>query len=549
MGHSASTPLTLGDRYACWPALEQHSREMEGVRITSLFASNSRRAQQFSIEAAGLHLDYSKHPVTEKTIQLFSQLAAESSLGNAIRNLLEGACVNTTENRPAWHTALRAEHPPHEVTKTLERMLQLVDDIHSGYRQGFSKKAFTDVVNIGIGGSDLGPRMATFALAPFHQKSLRCHFVSNVDPSDIDETLAALNPETTLFVIASKSFTTLETMINAGRAKSWLLAAAGKQDVSTHFVAVSTAIDRASHFGIKPDNVFPLWDWVGGRYSLWSAIGLPIALAIGMKEFGLLLHGAMRMDKHFEEASAERNMPVIMALLGIWHSQFYHTQSHVVLPYAHHLRYLPDFLQQLEMESSGKAVDRLGNEIDYPTGSILWGAAGTIGQHSFHQLLHQGTHRIPADFILPLRPAATCLPADIEQHRHLVANCLGQSQAMLEGRTASQVRDELQKQGLATQDIESLVAHKVIVGNNPHSIISFDELNAETLGALIALYEHKVYVQSVIWQTNAFDQWGVELGKALSKPIFDALSEKAPASFDASTDQLVTRYLKARCNP
>lgn len=545
MKKNPSTPRTLGDRYACWSQLEQHHKELAQIPLTSLFVQDANRAQRFSIEAAGLHLDYSKNTVTEKTLQLFSKLAAESSLPQAIQDLLCGQCVNTTENRPAWHTALRADHPPHEVTETLERMLQLVDDVHSGYLKGFSGKAFTDVVNIGIGGSDLGPRMATFALTPFHQKKLRCHFVSNIDPVDIDETLFTLNPETTLFIVASKSFTTLETMINAGRAKSWLADAAGKRDLSSHFIAVSTAIPKATAFGVRPENIFPLWDWVGGRYSLWSAIGLPIALAIGMKQFGMLLRGAMLMDKHFEEAPPERNMPVIMAMLTVWYSQFYNTQSHAILPYAHHLKFLPDFLQQLEMESNGKAVDKDGNEISYPTGSILWGAIGTIGQHSFHQLLHQGTHIVPADFILPLMPVIKGNTADIEQHRHLVANCLGQSQAMLEGRSAAEVRKELSAQKLSANEIEALVAHKVIEGNNPHNVISFNELNPENLGALIALYEHKVYVQSVIWHTNAFDQWGVELGKALSKPIFDALSDKTGGHFDPSTSQLIARYRKA----
>lgn len=546
MKNKTSSPRTLGDRYACWRELEQHYHDLSQATLLSLFAQDAHRAQRFSLEAAGLHLDYSKNAVTEQTLRLFSTLATESALPQAIQDLLSGKCVNTTENRPAWHTALRADNPPHEVTETLERMLQLVDDVHSGYRKGFSGKPFTDVVNIGIGGSDLGPRMATFALTPFHQKKLRCHFVSNIDPVDIDETLTTLDPETTLFIVASKSFTTLETMINAQRAKQWLTATAGTRDLSSHFIAVSTAIPKVTAFGIKPENIFPLWDWVGGRYSLWSAIGLPIALAIGMKPFGSLLRGAMLMDKHFEEAPIDQNMPVIMAMLTICYSQFYESQSHVVLPYAHHLKFLPDFLQQLEMESNGKAVDKDGNEISYPTGSILWGAIGTIGQHSFHQLLHQGTHIVPADFILPLRPVTKNNPADIEQHRHLVANCLGQSQAMLEGRSAADVRKELSAEKLPAELIETLVAHKVIEGNNPHNIISFDELSPERLGALIALYEHKVYVQSVIWHTNAFDQWGVELGKALSKPIFDALSEKTGGAFDASTRQLITRYLNAR---
>jgi len=547
---SSKAVLSLGDRYPCWKQLDQHSSQLKKSNLKTLFTEDSARFQKFSIEAAGLHLDFSKNFVIDETIILFKQLTNEAKLPAAIHDLLAGKQVNNTENRPAWHTALRSSTPPPEVTQTLERMLQLVDDVHNGYWTGFSGKKITDVVNIGIGGSDLGPRMATYALTPYHNENLRCHFVSNIDPSDINETLASLKPETTLFIIASKSFTTLETLSNAERAKQWFLSGGKSQDIAKHFIAVSSAVDKATAFGIAPKNIFPMWDWVGGRYSLWSAIGLPIALAVGMKAFGEMLQGAMLMDKHFAEAPLDHNMPVMLGLLGLWYSHFWDTQTQAVLPYEQHLKYFPDFLQQLEMESNGKEVDKQGNKISYATGSIVWGSIGTNGQHSFHQLLHQGNHIVPVDFILPLTTQNTKNIHDVEQHRHLVANCLGQSQAMLQGKSLADIKRELKAQGLSNQDIETLAPHKVIEGNNPNNMISFTKLTPATLGALIALYEHKVYVQSVIWNINPFDQWGVELGKQLSKPIFDALStnQKSAASspnVDTSTQAHIQRYQSA----
>jgi glucose-6-phosphate isomerase len=541
---------SLEDRYPCWKELQQHSSSLKSSGMKKLFAEDAARFQKFSIEAAGLHLDFSKNFITHETLLLFKKLTSEAKLELAINDLLSGGNVNNTENRPAWHSALRSNTPPQVVTQTLERMLQLVDDVHNGFWSGFSDKKITDVVSIGIGGSDLGPRMATTALRPYHCSDLQCHFVSNIDPSDINETLALLDPETTLFIIASKSFTTLETLSNAERAKQWFLTKGQQQHIEKHFIAVSSAIDKAGAFGIPPKNIFPMWDWVGGRYSLWSAIGLPIALAIGMKAFGELLQGAMLIDKHFAETPVLDNMPVILALLGIWYSHFWGAQTQAILPYDQHLKYFPDFLQQLEMESNGKDVDKEGNAINYSTGSIIWGSIGTNGQHSFHQLLHQGKHTVPVDFILSLTTPNTANSHDVEQHRHLVANCLGQSQALLQGKCLEDIKRELKEEGLPHDEIARLAPHKVIEGSHPNNMISFARLTPETLGALIALYEHKVYVQSVIWNTNPFDQWGVELGKQLSKPIFNALcstQEPADSRFrvDSSTASLIQRYRNA----
>lgn len=531
---------SLAGRYACWPALKKHRQYWHSVSLQQVFASDPRRADQYTLAAAGLQLDYSRNPLNDKTLQLFAALWKQAKVAPAIERLLAGDTVNPTEQRAAWHTALRQPKPPQEVVDTLQRMEALVGAVHSGQWRGYSGKAITDVVNIGIGGSDLGPRMVTNALASFHAPAIRCHFVANIDPQDLTTTLASLEPDTTLFIVASKSFSTLETLANATLARQWFLRAGKTTDIAKHFVAVSTAVEKAKAFGIAEKNIFPLWDWVGGRYSLWSAIGLSIALACGMEHFKALLRGAHHMDQHFRDAPAGENMPGLLALLEIWYSHFFAAQTHAVLPYSHALRNFPDFLQQLEMESNGKGVDRAGKTIGYSTGSIIWGSAGTIGQHSFHQLLHQGRAFIPVDFILPLTSAAK-EEDTAEQHRQLVANCLAQSQALLYGQDLAQVKSRLKKEGLPAASINKLAPHKVIPGNRPHNIISMDALTPETLGALIALYEHKVYVQGVILQINSFDQWGVELGKQLSQPIYDALCGTA-APVDDSVQAIVRRY-------
>jgi glucose-6-phosphate isomerase len=476
------------------------------------------------------------------------QLAEQAALPAAINALLHGDKVNNTEKRAALHTALRSTNSPlhgQEIADVLTRMEGMVAAIHNGSWRGFSGEKISDIVNIGIGGSDLGPQMATHALNAFNTQNVRLHFVSNVDPSCLQEILAHLNPARTLFIVASKSFTTLETLLNAEAAKHWILAATNSEQaqtaISKHFVAISTAVQKAQAFGIDAANILPIWDWVGGRYSLWSAIGLPIALAVGMRNFRQMLAGAAAMDEHFATAPLVQNMPVIMGLLGVWYRHFWGAHSHAVLPYDHYLRYFPDYLQQLDMESNGKSVSREGLTLPYSSGPIIWGSVGTNGQHSFHQLLHQGTHFIPADFILTLHGRTK----NTERHCHLLANGLAQSQALMCGKTLEQAENELRQQGVSETEITSLAPHKTIPGNRPSSIISLDALTPFTLGALAALYEHKVYVQSVLWNINPFDQWGVELGKQLSMPIFHELNGAPTINGnmqDASTTALIVRY-------
>ncbi|HSC76197.1 MAG TPA: glucose-6-phosphate isomerase [Pseudomonadales bacterium] len=541
------TAPTLAQRFACWPALQQHQQRLQQISLLDLFAANPQRVNDCSIEVAGLRLDYSKNHIDKHSFTSLIQLAEQAALPKAIQALLDGAQVNNTEKRAAMHTALRSPKPVMEaenIADAFKRMTELVQKVHSGEWRGYSNETIADVVNIGIGGSDLGPQMATHALKPFYTGHVRLHFVSNVDPSCLQDLLVQLDPARTLFIVASKSFTTLETLQNALAARRWLLAAAPDASATArHFVAVSSAIKKAENFGIETNNILPMWDWVGGRYSLWSAIGLPIALAVGMEHFNAMLAGAFAMDEHFRTAPLEKNMPVITGLLGFWYQHFWQANSHVVLPYDHYLRFFPDYLQQLDMESNGKHVNRSGEDVPYATGPVIWGAVGTNGQHSFHQLLHQGTHCIPADFILTLRSHhKDCT----EQHRHLLANGLAQSQALMCGKSLDTVETELRTQGLDDTDIAFLAPHKVITGNRPSNIIAMDLLTPATLGALIALYEHKVYVQSVLWNINPFDQWGVELGKQLSGPIFGALSEKQlsgdASELDLSTAAVIADY-------
>jgi glucose-6-phosphate isomerase len=536
------TAPTLAQRFSCWPELEQHNHRLKQDSLQNLVVNNPDRAAEYNIEAAGLRLDYSKNFIDQDSLQALVTLAEQAGLSKAVNDLLTGAIVNNTEKRPAMHTALRDPTPAFEanvIADALNRMDILIHKIHSGEWRGYSNETITDVVNIGIGGSDLGPQMATHALKPFYSRHVRLHFVSNVDPSCLQDLLVNLDPARTLFIIASKTFTTLETLQNAGAARRWLLQSAPDASAtSRHFVAVSSAVKKAEKFGIAAENILPMWDWVGGRYSLWSAIGLPIALAVGMNNFRDLLAGAFEMDKHFKTAPLAKNMPVITGLLGFWYQHFWQASSHVVLPYDHYLRFFTDYLQQLDMESNGKQVDRDGEKLPYSTGPVIWGSVGTNGQHSFHQLLHQGTHFIPADFILTLQ---THHRDCSEQHRHLLANGLAQSQALMCGKDAKTASEELRKQGLSDADIAFLTPHKLIPGNRPSNLITIDLLTPSTLGALIALYEHKVYVQSVLWNINPFDQWGVELGKQLSGPIFDALSGET-TQLDPSTSATINRY-------
>lgn len=537
------TAPTLAQRFACWPDLQTHHQRLQSQTLLQLFDNNPDRTTQHTIEAAGLCLDYSKNFIDGALIQSLMQLAKQANLPHAITQLLTGGMVNNTEQRPAMHTALRSPKPAIEaeaIQQAFAKMETLVSDIHGGKSRGYSDETITDVVNIGIGGSDLGPQMATHALKPFHTGHVRVHFVSNVDPSCLQDLLQHLAPARTLFIVASKSFTTLETLQNAEAARRWLLAAApNNQATARHFVAVSSAVKKAADFGIDANNILPMWDWVGGRYSLWSAIGLPIALAVGMPHFRAMLSGAHAMDEHFQQAHLAHNMPVMLGLLGFWYRHFWQASTHVVLPYDHYLRFFPDYLQQLDMESNGKHVNHAGADLPYETGPVIWGAVGTNGQHSFHQLLHQGTHCIPADFILSLQSHH---PECSEQHRHLLANGLAQSQALMCGKSLAAVEAELQQQGLNANAIAQLAPHKVITGNRPSNIISIEQLTPATLGALIALYEHKVYVQGVLWDINSFDQWGVELGKQLSGPIFAALSGGENSGLDTSTQASIARY-------
>lgn len=539
-----------------WRQLQTHQAQLStsDIRISELFTRDPERCAALSFACGNIRADFSKHLLTADTLAGLVNLADSVDLQQAIAGLFGGAPHNNTEQRPALHMALRgldvAGRPDisADVDAALAQMQTLVNAVHDGTWQGYAGDPIRDVVNIGIGGSDLGPAMATRALRAHHQGSIRCHFISNVDPAHLHVCLAQLRPESTLFVVASKSFTTLETMQNAGLARRWLVAAAADPALAEarlhqHFAAVTTNKNAATEFGIKDAQVFPMWDWVGGRFSLWSAIGLPIAFAVGMPQFRQLLAGAAVVDRHFACAPPAANIPVLMGLLGVWYRNFWSAGSHAVLPYAQDLELLPGFLQQLEMESLGKCVDRDGDAMTVSTGPVVWGSAGTNGQHSFHQLLHQGTDLIPADFIAVARPT---VPDSQPQHQHLLANCFSQSRALMTGKTRQQARDELLADGVDACRAEALAAHKAVPGNRPSTTLLLDELNAFNLGSLIALYEHKVFVQSVVWNINAFDQWGVEIGKQLSKPAFAALNgdEAAARSLDASSQALIRHCLR-----
>ncbi|MGQ9426842.1 glucose-6-phosphate isomerase [Gilvimarinus sp. F26214L] len=538
------SPASLVDRYSHWSDLQGEQAILLAQTLNHLFAQDPDRAQNFTLSACGLTLDYSKNHLNTRTLDLLLRTAREAALPAAIEAMFSGERINTTEDRSALHVALRSPNAESEeeraVHQTLTKVTRFVDKVHRGKWLGFTGHAITDVVNIGIGGSDLGPRMVTEALQPYHQPNIEVHFVSNVDGADLSGTLAQLKPETTLFIVASKSFSTLETLENARSARQWVLdGGCSDHEIRCHFVAITSKVDKAVAFGIDEENLFPMWDWVGGRYSLWSAIGLPIALAIGAERFKELLAGAHSMDEHFRSAELLRNMPVIQALTAFWYNQFWDAHSQVVLPYNALLRLFPGFLQQLDMESLGKGVDREGRPVGYPTGLVIWGSEGTNGQHSFHQLLHQGTRLIPADFIVARRASHP-----LKHHQeHLVASCLSQSQALMAGKSYEQARAELIAAGSPEPEAARLAHHKAIPGNRPSNTLFMEELNPQTLGALIALYEHKVFVLSVLLNINAFDQWGVELGKQLSAPIYEALTDpNHRESFDSSTQQLIDLF-------
>jgi len=546
MSHLTASPA--------WQALVAHRTAMNDVHMRDLFAQDPQRFDRFSLRFQDILFDYSKNRMTDETMRLLLDLAQHADLHGAIEAMFSGAKINNTEDRAVLHIALRnrANRPiavdgqdvMPEVKRVLAKMRSFSEGVRSGTWRGYTGKAITDVVNIGIGGSDLGPKMVTLALTPYTKADLRTHFVSNVDGTDIAEMLKQLNPETTLFLVASKTFTTQETMTNAHTARAWFLAAAQDEAViAKHFAALSTNEKAVTAFGIDPQNMFEFWDWVGGRYSLWSAIGLSIAIAVGMDNFEELLGGAHAVDEHFRTTPFAQNIPVIMGLLGIWYNNFWDAQSQAILPYDQYLARFPAYFQQGDMESNGKAVTKVGATVDYTTGPIIWGEPGTNGQHAFYQLIHQGTKLIPCDF---LAPARSHNPLG-NHHQILMANFLAQTEALMQGKTAAEARAELVATGVSSAQLETLVAAKTFTGNRPSNSFLFRQLTPATLGALIALYEHKIFTQGVIWQINSFDQMGVELGKQLAKVIEPELAGNAPVTVhDASTNGLINAYKQLR---
>ena len=537
-----------------WYALAEHRLKMGNMHMRELFASEPERFERFSIRLGDLLFDYSKNRITDETMSLLFDLAKQARLAEAIEAMFTGGRINTTENRPVLHVALRnrSSRPilvdgvdvMPDVNEVLSQMRRFSEAVRSGDWEGYTGKAITDVVNIGIGGSDLGPRMVVHALKPYGHDRLRVHFVSNVDPTDISETLSGLDPETTVFLIASKTFTTQETMMNAHTARSWLLDhSRNDAAVAKHFAAISTNRDAVEAFGIDHQNMFVFWDWVGGRYSLWSAIGLSIALYIGMDSFEAMLAGAYKVDEHFRTAPLDRNIPVIMGLLGIWYNNFWGAESCAVLPYDQYLAYFPDYLQQADMESNGKRVTRAGEPVGYQTGPILWGQPGTNGQHAFYQLIHQGTKLVPCDF---LAAAQSHNPIG-DHHEALIANFLAQTEALMKGRTSDETRVELVAQGYTGQELELLTAAKTFEGNKPTNTFLYKKLTPENLGMLIALYEHKIFTQGVIWNVNSYDQMGVELGKQLARKILPELRGGGlAAGHDSSTVGLINAFKSMR---
>ena len=537
-----------------WKDLVDHFKEMQSVHMKDLFANDPDRFKKYSIRFDGILVDYSKNIITEDTLTLLLKLTDDVGLRDALNNMFTGERINETEDRAVLHTALRnrintpvcvnGKNVMPEVNAVLSKMKDFSEKIISGEWKGFTGKKITDIVNIGIGGSDLGPVMVTESLRPYAKGGLEVHFVSNVDGTHITETLKALNPETTLFLIASKTFTTQETMTNAFEAREWFLKCAkDRACVAKHFVALSTNIEKVEEFGIDKDNMFVFWDWVGGRYSLWSAIGLSIACYIGYENYAELLQGAFEMDSHFKESPFERNIPVILALIGIWYNNFFGAQTEVILPYDQYMHRFPAYFQQGNMESNGKSVDRNGNRVNYQTGPVIWGEPGTNGQHAFYQLIHQGTKIIPADFLAP----AISHNRIGEHHNILLSNFFAQTEALLNGKTKEEVIEELKRDGRSDNEIQKLYPHKIFEGNRPTNSILFNKLTPRELGSLIAMYEHKIFVQGVIWNIFSFDQWGVELGKQLAKKILPELGDdKQVDSHDSSTNGLINTFKEMR---
>jgi glucose-6-phosphate isomerase len=537
-----------------WQALQAHHKTLARIHMRDLFAQEANRFERMSLRLDDLLLDYSKNRATTRTLSLLLDLAQAAELPGWIERMFRGERINATERRAALHVALRNRgNRPIEVdgrdvmpavNDVLRRLQEFVTAVRGGQWTGYDGRRITDVVSIGIGGSYLGPEMATLALAAYADGGPRLHFVANVDGADLATALAGLSPATTLFVVISKTFTTIETLTNARTARDWFRAQAGAEgDLARHFVAVSNNVAACAEFGIDPARAFEIWDWVGGRYSLWSAVGLPVMLAVGLEHFASMLDGAHAMDEHFRTAPLDRNMPVLLGVLGLWYIDFFGAETHAVLPYDHGLRRLPAYLQQLEMESNGKRVTRDDDAVEYATGPVIWGEPGTNSQHSFLQELHQGTRLIPADFLLP---AVSAYPSG-PHHELLIANCLAQSEALMKGRTEAEVRAELEAAGLRGAEVERLVRPKMQPGNQPTNTLLFRHLDPRTLGMLVALYEHKTFTQGVIWRINSFDQWGVELGKQLATTLANDLrAPESATAHDSSTTGLLVALRKLR---
>ena len=546
-------PLT---NLASWKALEDHKKKIGDLHMRKLFADDPGRFARLSLTTGELFLDYSKNRITDETMRLLFALARERGVLERAKAMFAGERINVTENRAVLHTALRnrSAHPVvvdgkdvmPEVKDVLRRMFHFADKVRDGSWLGYTGQAITDIVNIGIGGSDLGPYMATEALKPYSERRLRMHFVSNIDGTHMAETLRRLNPETAMFIVASKTFTTQETMTNAQTARSWFLAKASDESaVAKHFVAVSTSSKLVRDFGIDEANMFGFWDWVGGRYSMWGAIGLPIVLSIGPKNFEAMLDGAYEMDRHFLSAPLEQNAPVILGLIGLWYINFFGAKTHGIMPYDQYLHRLAAYLQQADMESNGKGVTLDGRRTGYSTGPIVWGEPGTNGQHAYYQLIHQGTELIPCDFIAPVESHN----AVGEHHAILLSNFFAQTEALMVGKTEEEVRAELQREGVSEARQKELIPHKVFLGNRPTNSIMVQKMTPKAFGSLVALYEHKIFVQGAIWEINSFDQWGVELGKVLAKKILAELGDDhTVTTHDASTNGLINHFKMRRPN-
>ncbi len=535
---------------ASWKKLNELYQKNKGISILDFFSSEQNRVKKFQVEAANLFLDFSKNKISSEAFQCLVELAHELGLKEGIQAYFSGDEINETEGRAVLHTALRnpyskvkvnGELVSELVNKSLNKIEGFTQKVHSGAWKGYSGKSIKHVVNIGIGGSDLGPNMVVDALA-YYQQPVTTHFISNVDGDHVHEILNKLDPETTLFIVVSKSFSTQETLNNANTSRDWLLKHTTQTEVAKHFVAVSANVEKAIEFGIDKAHVFPMWDWVGGRFSLWSAAGISIACAVGFDNFKDLLAGASEMDEHFRSASFDKNIPVILALLGVWYGNFYKAESEAVIPYSQYLQKLASYLQQASMESNGKSIGRDGKLVNYQTGSIVWGEPGTNSQHAFFQLMHQGTQLIPADFIGFLKP----LHGNQHHQDLLMSNFFAQTEAFLKGKTAEEVKKELKQQGKSDEDIDKLLPFKVFEGNRPTNTLLAEKLTPKTLGSLIAMYEHKIFVQGFIWNVFSYDQWGVELGKQLANTILRDFSIDEPQNHDPSTQQLIDKYKKAR---